>query len=75
MAFFLPNQLIDDFGPDKTNNKYITEQVMWKEIDHLTKMVSNCKLNHYYDNLNMVLTFLGNYWVWPRYLGTRYKSN
>ena len=44
----------------------ITEQVMGEEIDHLTKMVSTCKINHHIDSMSEVITFLGNCWTWPQ---------
>ena len=66
MAFFFPNYRIDDFDTNKANNERITEQVLGEEVDHLTKMVASCKLNNNLDSLSMVLTFLGNCWIWPQ---------
>ena len=60
MAFSLSDQLTEELDADKANDEHITEQVIGEEIDYLIKMVSNCKLNLYLNNLNMVLTFLGN---------------
>ena len=66
VAFFFPNYRIDDFDTNKANNERITEQVLGEEVDHLTKMVASCKLNNNLDSLSMVLTFLGNCWIWPQ---------
>ena len=60
MAFSLSDQLTEDLDAAKANDEHIAEQVIGEEIDYLIKMVSNCKLNLYLNNLNMVLTFLGN---------------
>ena len=63
MAYFLPSPLIDDTSTNKDDNKCIARQVMGEEVDHLTKMVSTCKINRHINIMDKVITFLGNCWT------------
>ena len=65
MTYFLPAPRIEDTSADKDNGEHITKQVMGEEIDHLTKLVSTCNINHNFAIMAEVITFLGNFCTWP----------
>ena len=66
VAYFLPMPLHIDTGADKANDERIAKQVMGKEVNHLTKLKANNKINRHLDTHRMTLTFLGNCYCYPQ---------
>ena len=66
IAYFIPLSLTIDADVDKDNEDRIAEQVLGKEIEHLTKIKATNKINRYMDSHSMVMTFLGNCHCFPQ---------
>ena len=66
MSYLLHVRIVEDTGNEKDNNERITDQVMGEAINHLSKMVSTCKINRHLDSMSEVINFLGNCWTWPQ---------